>query len=106
MKLRAMIARFEDTRDLRLMGGYQAGQDAELDQAIVLVPKIYAAMAQGPRSPASEDGFRELADAMQIRNDAAAGLRVHDARSSGFLRSVRRLRPLSRRSTVSFQFSL
>jgi flagellum-specific ATP synthase len=65
LKLKAMIARFEDTRDLRLMGGYQTGQDAELDQAIVLVPKIYGAMAQGPRSPASEDGFRDLADAMQ-----------------------------------------
>ena len=25
LKLRAMIARFEDTRDLRLMGGYQCG---------------------------------------------------------------------------------
>ena len=33
MKLRALIARFEDTRDLRLLGGYQPGADAELDQA-------------------------------------------------------------------------
>ena len=29
-----MIARFEDTRDLRLMGGYQPGHDSELDQAV------------------------------------------------------------------------
>lgn len=33
-KLRAMIARYEDTRDLRLMGGYQPGRDSELDQAV------------------------------------------------------------------------
>ena len=39
-KLREMIARFEDTRDLRAMGAYQAGGDAELDQAITLVPRI------------------------------------------------------------------
>jgi flagellum-specific ATP synthase len=65
LKLKAMIARFEDTRDLRLMGGYQAGQDPELDQAIVLVPKIYGAMAQSPHAPASQDAFRDLADAMQ-----------------------------------------
>ena len=38
MKLRAMIARFEDTRDLRLIGGYRAGSDPDLDKAVQLVP--------------------------------------------------------------------
>ena len=42
-RLRGLIARFEDTRDLRLMGGYHPGNDQELDQAVVLVPKIYEA---------------------------------------------------------------
>jgi flagellum-specific ATP synthase len=69
-RLRACIARFEDTRDLRLMGGYQPGSDPELDQAVVLVPKIFTALSQGPRSPASVDAFRELAEALQ--NAAAA----------------------------------
>ncbi len=46
MKLRAMIAQFEDTRDLRLMGGYHRGADPELDKAIDLVPKIYDVMKQ------------------------------------------------------------
>src|SRR4030095_8876524 len=41
LKLRAMIGRFEDTRDLRLMGGYHAGQDPDLDKAITSVPKMY-----------------------------------------------------------------
>src|SRR5262249_5384634 len=39
-KLRAMIARFEDTRDIRLLGAYQAGVDAELDLAVRQVPLI------------------------------------------------------------------
>jgi flagellum-specific ATP synthase len=67
IRLKAMIARFEDTRDLRLMGGYQPGQDSELDQAVALVPKIYQAMVQGPASPPSEDAFRELAEALQVK---------------------------------------
>ena len=51
---------FEDTRDLRLMGGYQSGRDAELDQAIALVPKVYDALRQGPTDALSSDAFREL----------------------------------------------
>src|SRR6185437_7971537 len=45
-KLRTMIAKYEDTRDLRLMGGYQSGRDQGLDQAVDMVPKIYGAMRQ------------------------------------------------------------
>ncbi|MGO9133190.1 MAG: flagellar protein export ATPase FliI [Methylovirgula sp.] len=65
MKLKAMIARFEDTRDLRLMGGYQPGQDGELDQAVMLVPKLYDAVVQTPSQPISRDAFLELAEALQ-----------------------------------------
>jgi flagellum-specific ATP synthase len=64
-KLREMIARYEDTRDLRAMGAYKAGSDPDLDQAIALVPRIYAALAQAPTSPPSEDAFRDLAVALQ-----------------------------------------
>ncbi len=63
-KLRAMIARFEDTRDLRLMGGLQAGADPELDQAVTLTPVIYEALTQAPTGEASTDAFRELAEAL------------------------------------------
>jgi flagellum-specific ATP synthase len=55
-----MIARFEDTRDLRLMGGYQPGRDTELDQAVNLVPKIYDVLGQLPAEPPCDEPFQEL----------------------------------------------
>jgi flagellum-specific ATP synthase len=64
-RLRAMIARFEDTRDLRLMGGYRGGADAELDKAIEIVPKLFDALKQSPRDVASTDAFQEVARALQ-----------------------------------------
>lgn len=64
MKLRAMVARFEDTRDLRLMGGYRKGTDAALDRAIELVPRLYELMKQGPAEPACADVFQEIARAL------------------------------------------
>jgi flagellum-specific ATP synthase len=64
-KLRAMMARFEETRDLRLMGGYRAGTDPELDQAIGLVPRIYDALRQDPGQPPSRDAFLELAQSLR-----------------------------------------
>ncbi|MGA3303501.1 MAG: flagellum-specific ATP synthase FliI, partial [Methylovirgula sp.] len=67
LKLKAMIARYEETRDLRLMGGYQPGQDADLDQAVALVPKLYDAVVQAPTAPMSRDAFHELAEALQAK---------------------------------------
>ena len=64
-KLRAMIAKYEDTRDLRLMGGYQSGRDSELDQAVDLVPKIYGAMRQDASAAPSAEPFRELRDMLK-----------------------------------------
>ncbi len=64
MKLRAMVARFEDTRDLRLMGGYRKGTDAALDRAIELVPRLYESMKQSPAEPACADVFQEIARAL------------------------------------------
>ncbi len=63
-KLRAMISRYESTRDLRLMGGLQTGTDPDLDQAVMLTPLIYDALTQGPSNPSSVDAFRELAEAL------------------------------------------
>ncbi|MBI1867224.1 MAG: flagellar protein export ATPase FliI [Methylocystis sp.] len=65
LKLRSLISKFEDTRDLRMLGGYQTGTDPELDQAVVLTPKLYEAISQSPQSPRSEDPFREIADQLQ-----------------------------------------
>jgi flagellum-specific ATP synthase len=60
-KLKSMIARFEDTRDIRLLGAYQSGADAELDNAVRQVPMIYEALTQSPRDRASADPFADLA---------------------------------------------
>jgi flagellum-specific ATP synthase len=64
-RLREMIARFEDTRDLRAMGAYKPGSDGELDQAVGLVPRIYESLVQSPQTGLSEDAFRDLANALQ-----------------------------------------
>jgi flagellum-specific ATP synthase len=66
--LRSLIARYEETRELRLMGGYAAGADSILDKAIKSVPRICEAMNQSIEAPACEDPFIELAAA--LRSDA------------------------------------
>ncbi|WP_152046145.1 FliI/YscN family ATPase [Aureimonas psammosilenae] len=60
MRLRSMISRYEDTRDLRLLGGYARGGDAALDQAVDLVPIIYSAITQKPADNFSGKAFDEL----------------------------------------------
>jgi flagellum-specific ATP synthase len=65
MKLRAMISRYESSRDLRLMGGHHAGADPLMDQAVAFTPRIYEGMNQSPENPPSVDAFRELANALQ-----------------------------------------
>lgn len=64
LELRKLAARFEDTRDLRAMGGYVAGSDAELDRAVEMVPKLYKAISQSMSDPPSADAFREIATAL------------------------------------------
>ena len=60
VKLRTMIARYEDSRDLRLLGGYHAGGDPQLDQAIALTPLVYDSLKQSPQSPSSADALGEI----------------------------------------------
>lgn len=64
LELRKAAARFEDTRDLRAMGGYMAGSDPELDRAVEVVPKLYKVLCQGTSDPASVEAFREIASAL------------------------------------------
>ena len=63
--LRSLIARYEETRELRLMGGYTAGSDPVLDKAIRSTPRIYEAMRQAPDAPRCDDPFIELAAALR-----------------------------------------
>ncbi|MGN6584622.1 MAG: flagellar protein export ATPase FliI [Rhizobiaceae bacterium] len=60
-RLKAMIARFEETRDIRLLGAYQPGADPELDLAVRQVPLIYDALVQSPDDKPSRDPFADLA---------------------------------------------
>ncbi len=69
--LRALVARYEETRELRLMGGYTPGADPVLDKAIKAVPRIYDAMIQAPDAPLCNDPFIDLAAA--LRNDIKTG---------------------------------
>jgi flagellum-specific ATP synthase len=71
--LKAMISRFEDTRDIRLLGAYQGGADAELDMAVRQVPLIYEALTQSPKDRPSADPFSDLARHLKGKQSADAG---------------------------------
>jgi flagellum-specific ATP synthase len=58
--LRALISKFEESRDLRAMGGYQPGADSELDRALLIVPKLYGSVQQTSFQPTQNDVFVEL----------------------------------------------
>lgn len=64
-QLRAMIALFEETRDLRMMSGWQQGASPELDQAVTLVPRLYEALKQSEADPPTSDPFAALAERMK-----------------------------------------
>ena len=55
--MKRLIARFEETRDLRAMGGYVAGADSELDRAVEIVPKLYQLLSQSLGDPLSVSGL-------------------------------------------------
>ena len=59
--LLALVARYENSRDLLAMGAYQAGGDQELDRALAVIPRLYKALQQTPQSAASVDAFAEIA---------------------------------------------
>jgi flagellum-specific ATP synthase len=72
-RLKSMISRFEDTRDIRLLGAYQGGADAELDIAVRQVPLIYEALTQSPKDRASSDAFSDLARHLKGKQSVDAG---------------------------------
>jgi flagellum-specific ATP synthase len=65
VKTRSLLAKFEDTRDLRMLGSYSAGADPQLDQAVSLAPLIYSALTQSPHDSSSVDAFAEIAQALK-----------------------------------------
>ncbi len=72
LMLRSFVARYEDTRDLRLMGAYKQGVDPELDQAVSWVPGIYQTLQQGLETPAVHDAFVELSKSLNDHAGAEA----------------------------------
>lgn len=60
-ELRRLVSRFEDSRDLRAMGGHVPGADPELDRALEVVPRLYRVLSQRPGDSPSVDAFAEIA---------------------------------------------
>lgn len=64
-RLKTLIHKFEETRDLRLIGGYRPGSDADLDMAIKQVPIIYEVLKQSPGDKPTNDAFADLANGLK-----------------------------------------
>ncbi len=62
-QLKSLIAKFEETRDIRLIGGYKQDTDQELDRALRLVPTLYQFISQSPDEVRQEDTI----DSMLVR---------------------------------------
>ena len=64
-RLKSLIHKYEETSDLRLIGGYRPGSDPEVDMAVRQVPTIYEMLKQSPGDPPSPDAFADLAAALR-----------------------------------------
>jgi flagellum-specific ATP synthase len=62
LTLRQMLSLFEETRDIRLLGGYKEGADPVLDKAVAVVPKVLEALKQAPTDIPTTDAFTQLRD--------------------------------------------
>ena len=62
--LKALIAKFEETRDIRLIGGYKANNDLELDKAVRLVPALYRYLSQAPGDVRHEETLDDMLRAL------------------------------------------
>lgn len=78
-RLRAMISRYEETRDLRSIGAYKVGADRELDQAVMLTPALYNLLSQQRDDPPSPAVFDELAAVLnEMRNKVSKASSLTD----------------------------
>jgi flagellum-specific ATP synthase len=68
-RLRTIIARYEETRDLRAVGAYKPEADFDLDQAVTLTPVLYRFLTQLADDPPCPAVFSELASVLaELRN--------------------------------------
>ncbi|MCP1200911.1 FliI/YscN family ATPase [Notoacmeibacter sp. MSK16QG-6] len=73
-ELRALIARYEETQDLRLLGGWRPGADPFLDKAVQMVPVIYDTIRQSPGDTGPNDPF----DLIARRLKAVSAVKTED----------------------------
>lgn len=64
-RIKSLVSRYEETKDLRLIGGYRPGTDPDLDMAVTQVPIVYENLKQTPADPPTQDAFADLASAMK-----------------------------------------
>jgi flagellum-specific ATP synthase len=62
--MRQLVSLYMENRDLMLMGGYVEGQDADLDQAVKLWPKIVEFISQ--RSDSRADFKTSIRDLLAV----------------------------------------
>ena len=86
-RLKSMIARYEDTRDIRLLGAYQAGVDAELSRGATGAADLRSATAQIRRRAIRSATWR-----------ATSRARRAEWRSSGAVRARSRTRSTASRA--------
>ena len=65
LNLRKLVGLYEDSKDLRALGGYKTGVDLELDRALAFVPKLYAALSQSGQDQPCADAFATIAKLTQ-----------------------------------------
>ncbi len=82
LQLRKMISRFEDTSDLRMLGGWRPGSDPHLDKAVETVPAIYEALCQAADAPLSSNPFDDLVSYLKGNHDESSQEST-DAQPSG-----------------------
>lgn len=75
LELRALLANYEENRDLIQIGAHQAGADPELDRAIAAMPDIEAILYQGTVSRSSEDTWRLMLElSARLQHQAPGGI--------------------------------
>jgi flagellum-specific ATP synthase len=59
-ELTGLVQRYEDSRDLRTIGGYRPGTDGNLDRAVLIAPRLYEALKQSASDSPVENVFSFL----------------------------------------------
>ncbi len=63
-ELRRLVARYEETRDIRAIGGYKPNNDPELDRAMSIVPPLYQFLCQAPDDVRQDAAIDDMLRAM------------------------------------------